>query len=328
MRVLKFGGKSLSTIEKTQKLCKYIKKIYKNDKKIIIVVSAAGNTTNNLINIARQYGDNNNTPREIAKLLSTGETQSASLFSIMLNNIGVPAKSFSAHELQITTFGDYLNSNIAYINKKPIIECFEKEIVCVVSGFQGINKNNELTLLGRGGSDTTATALAGIFDITAEIYSDYDGIFSGDPKLFNFKKIKKASYELMIQMAKSGAKVLDSKSVEVAKKFNIGIVSKSSSFPEKQGSLISEVESDFISISTIEHLSQISINFSNNSKLKFIIKNVLSSLDNQKFYNLIIKQNKISFYVLSSDSIKIIGILSKKLNLLKQNHKIKNQQIR
>lgn len=317
MRVLKFGGKSLSSVEKTQKICKYIKKIYKNDKKLIIVVSAIGSTTDTLTSIANTYGDTNLCPNELAKLLSTGETQSSALFSIMLNSMGVPSKSFSAYDLKISTFGDPLNSKIAYINKSKILNELNKNTVAVVAGFQGINKQNEITLLGRGGSDTTAAALAAIFNTTAEIYSDYDGIFAGDPRLFEFKKIKAASHSIMIQMAKAGAKVLDPRAVKIAKDFNINILSKSSIKPEGKGSLISNIESDVVSISTIDHLSQITINFSNEEKIKFLVKNVIYSLNGIKFYNLSLKQNKITFLIETQNKLKVVGEISKKLNLLK-----------
>ena len=319
MRVLKFGGKSLSSIEKTQKICKNIQKIYKNEKKLIIVVSAIGSTTDNLTELAKQYGDISKTPREVAKLLSIGEIKSASLFAIMLNSLNVPAKSFSAYDLNISTFGDILNSRIAYINKQPIVNCLKTNTVAVVAGFQGINQNNDITLLGRGGSDTTATALAAIFNTKAEIYSDFNGVFMGDPRILNFKKIKIASFDVMLKMAKAGARVLDSRAVQIAKDFNIDIVSKSTTAPNNKGTLITNIEKDIISISTIDNMSQITINFSNKLYLKKVVYNVILSLTNIKFYNLTLKEDEISFLINNNQKLKTLSYLSKKLNLLSKN---------
>lgn len=317
MRVLKFGGKSLSSVEKSQKIAKYIKKIYKNDKNLIIVVSAIGKTTDNLLSLSKEYGGENPPDYEVAKLLSTGETQSASLFSILLNKVGVPAKSLSAYDLNISSFGSYTNSRIAYINKQKILDCFKHNQVAVVAGFQGLNKNNEITLLGRGGSDTTAAAIAAIFDSPVEIYSDYNGIFYGDPQFLNYKKLKKANYDLMIKMAESGARVLDSKAIQIAKDFNINIISKGSTEPNKKGSLISAVESNFISVQTIDNLTQITIVFADDNKLKFIVNSVLFCKNNIKIYNLTTNNNKLTFLIESKFKTIFLSQISKKLNLLK-----------
>lgn len=316
MRILKFGGKSLSTIEKTQNICKNIKKIYKKDKKIIIIVSAIGNSTNNLLTLAENYSPKKIQNRELAKLLSTGETISSSLFSMMLNSMNIPSKSFSAYELEIKTFGDPLESRIAYINKSKLNECLNNNIVSVISGFQGINSNNELTTLGRGGSDTTAVAIGAMFDNPVEIYSDYNGIFSGDPKILNFKKLKSASLNIMLKMARAGAKVLDHRAVNLAKDNNVKIISKSSTDFNKKGTEISMLESDIIAISEISPLVKITINFSNPDKLNFIIKNVLSCINNEKFYNFTINFDEISFLINESKRLSILNQLSKKLNIL------------
>ncbi len=317
MRILKFGGKSLSSPEKVQNICKYIKKIYKKDKNIIIIVSAIGKTTDNLINIVSKYSETEPPAGEVAKLLSTGETQSASLFAISLIGQGVPAKSFGAYELEITTFGDTLNSKISYINKKPILDCFKDGIVAVIAGFQGINKNNEITLLGRGGSDTTAAAMGAIFEKDVEIYSDFNGIFSGDPRLFSFKKIKAINYDAMAKLARSGARVLEERATTIAKEFNFNIISKSADTPTLKGTIISNIESDIISISSKDNLCEISIVFTNKTRLRFIVKNVIYCINNVDFYNFICKNNKISFTIKNENKLKIIKELSQKLNLLK-----------
>lgn len=316
MRILKFGGKSLSSPEKTQNICKNIKKIYKKDKKIIIIVSAIANSTDTLLELSKNYSFKSPPKTELAKLLSTGEIVSSSLFSMMLNSIGVPAKSFSAYELEIKTFGDPLDSRIAYINKSKINSCFDKNIVVVVAGFQGINSQNEITTLGRGGSDTTATALGAVFDSPVEIYSDFNGVFSGDPRVLKFKKIKSANYDIMLKMARAGAKVLDHRAVEIAKKYDVKIFSKDSTAFNLKGTEISSVETDIISISEISPLSKITLNFSNPTKLNLMVKNVLSCLNNIKFYNFSINFDEISFCVDTSQKLNIIRTISKKLNIL------------
>ncbi len=318
MKVLKFGGKSLATYEKTQKICKYIKKIYKNDKKLIIVVSAIGNKTNELINLANEYSNNNPCKTELAKLLCTGEIESAALFAMALIHENLPAKSFSALDLDIETFGDPLDSRIAYINKSKLEKELSSGTICVVAGFQGINKDKQLTTLGRGGSDTTAAALAAIFGVDAEIYSDFDGVFAGDPRENNFKKLNQVDYQTMIDMAECGAKVLSARSTEIAKEYNIQIISKSSSAPNKKGTIISSLENDVISLTNQNHLCLITIIFNNRNKLDFIIKNVLLCLKDYNFYNLRVENSKISFLVQSAEKSQIINNVSSKLKILKK----------
>ena len=315
---MKFGGKSLATIEKMQNVCKYIKKIYKNDKKIIVIVSAIGKTTDELIEKANSYSAENPSPRELDVLLSIGETESSALFASMLCSMNVPAKSFQGFQINLETFGAHQNSKIAYLNKKPLLDAMENEQVAVVAGFQGINKLGEITTLGRGGSDTTAVAIASVFDKNVEIYSDFDGVFCGDPRFLNFKKIKKLNYDSMISMAKSGAKVLDFRATKIAKKFNCNIIAKSSAEPTKKGTLVSAIESDFVSIGSIDDLSRISIPFSDKNKIEFILKLVIKEIKQLNFYNLTVENENINFYVEKKNKGIVLSILSKKLNLLKK----------
>jgi len=315
MRILKFGGKSLSTVEKMQNMVKYIKKIYKNEKNIIIVVSAIGQTTDNLLSLAKTYAHTSISSRELDCLLSTGETQSAALMAILLNSIGVHAKSFQAFQLELTTFGAFSNSKIAYLNKQPILDCFKNGEVAVVAGFQGINKNNETTTLGRGGSDTTACALGATFNQNVEIYSDFDGVFSGDPRLFSFKKIKSINYDAMIAMAKAGSKVLDYRATEIAKKFNFDIISKSSTLQNHKGTIVSDIESDIVSISVFDNLCKITIHFTNNNRLKNILNVVLNSLNDINFYNLTVANDNISFFIKQEFRTEVLKKISQKLKL-------------
>lgn len=317
MKIFKFGGKSLADIEKAQNICKYIKKIYKNEKKIIIVVSARGKTTDELLDTAKLYAGKNEYKRELAKLLSTGETQSACLFAMMLNSFGVPAKSFTASELQITTFGDYLASRIANINKSILKNCLDENTVAVVAGFQGINKNGEITTLGRGGSDTTAAAIGAVFDSDVHIFSDFEGVFAGDPRILDFKKLKAVGYNHMISIAENGSKVIDKRATVIAKHFGFDIISKASANPNKKGTVISNIEDDSIAISIIDHLTQVTITFSNEQRLKNISKVVLKQLIKNKFYNFSINLNKIVFCVENEKKTEIISSIAKTLKICK-----------
>ena len=310
MRILKFGGKSLSTPKKVQNVCKYIQKIYKKDKNLIVVVSAMGQTTDNLIVESKLYCTGNALDRELDVLLSTGETKSSALISIMLNHMGVPARSLQGWQIELSTFGAHQYSQIAYINKEKFMECFENHEVAVVAGFQGINKNGDITTLGRGGSDTTACALGAIFGINTEIYSDFDGVFAGDPRLLNFKKIKSISSCTMKNLSKCGAKVIDERAVSIAKKFNLDIISKSSSAPHRLGTTISNIEDDIIAISSKDDLCEISIVFSNISKSKIIIKNVINEINKFDFYNFSVDNSKICFIINKTEKLKIIEMNS------------------
>ncbi len=317
MRVLKFGGKSLSNPEKVYKICKFIKQIYKSDKELVVVVSAMGHTTDNLIKEAKVYSNNAPTPREMDVLLSTGETQSAALFAMALNSISVPAKSLQAFQLQIKTFGAHENSKLTSINKQPLLECFNQNIVAVITGFQGINSEGDTTTLGRGGSDTTACAIAASLNSDVEIYSDFNGVYRGDPRLLNYKKIKHLNYTSMQNLSDHGAKVLASRAIMLAQKHDIKIMAKCASNPHLCGSIISKLEDNIIAITSKENLAQISVVYSDNTNLELIVKNVINCIKSYNFYNLEIKQNTLSFLISMQDYPQIISIISQKLNLLK-----------
>lgn len=317
MRILKFGGKSLSSLQKMKNICRFLKKIYKADKNIIVVVSAMGETTDSLTKLAKEFGYTESCKRELATLLSTGETKSASLLAILLSSINVPAKSLQAFQLQIKTFGDHLNSRISYINKEEILSCFKENKIVVVAGFQGVNSLNETTTLGRGGSDTTAAALGATFDKDVEIYSDFDGVFAGDPKVLNYKKLKSIDYDTMISMAFGGAKVLDARATQIAKDNSIKIHAKSSYALNSSGTIVSDIECDLITISCFDHLTKITITFTNKNNIQYIAKNVINALKDINFSNLTLNSNNLSFFIPQSDKTSVIKSISSKLKLLK-----------
>ena len=317
MRILKFGGKSLETIEKTQKICKYIKKIYKKDQKIIVVVSAMGNTTDKLISCVKNFSIDNPAPRDYDALLSSGENISCSLISIVLNSMGIKAKSFQGWQIKIKTKGGFQNSLVYHIDKRKIEKCLETGTIAVIAGFQGVNRQNEITTLGRGGSDTTACALGATFNTDVELYSDFNGIYTGNPRLKPFKKLNQISIFQMQDMASSGAKVICDRAVSIAANHKINILAKSSTSPQNKGTIINAIETNKIAITEKDNLCQISVIFANESIARNMVKNVFICIKKYKFYNFNTKNNIIEFFVNTEDKSKIIQTISEKFHLLK-----------
>lgn len=233
----KYGGSSVADAEKILGVSKKVSKKVKEGYKVAVVVSAMGKTTDNLISLAKQINPSPNA-RELDMLLATGEQMSASLLSMALHKLKIISKSLNAFQAQISTEGNFNQARIKDFNTKKILQLFSKNDVLVVTGFQGITADGEITTLGRGGSDTSAVALAAALNADCEIYSDVAGIYSTDPKLFSqAKKREFLSYDEMLELSASGAKVLHSRSVEIAKKFNITIYC-GSTFSDEKGSYV------------------------------------------------------------------------------------------
>lgn len=259
--VQKFGGSSVADISKIITVAKRIHKKVRGGNKLAVVVSAMGKTTDNLVNLAKQINPNPDN-RELDMLLSTGEQISAALLSMALHNFKIKSKSLNAFQASIRTEGHFNNARIKDFNSRKILELLEIYDVIVVTGFQGISDEGEITTLGRGGSDTSAVALAAALDCPCEIYSDVAGIYSADPKLYKkAKKIKQISYDEMLELSSAGAKVLHSRSVEIAKKFNITIYC-GSTFSDEEGSFVMSeekiIEKVVVSgISVVENQTQV-----------------------------------------------------------------------
>lgn len=235
--VQKYGGSSVSDAERMRNVAKKIKAKVSNGFKVLAVVSAMGDTTNRLIKLANEVVQKPE-PRELDMLLTTGEQISASLLSMVLNEMGIRAKSVNAFQLKLITTSDFTEAQIKKINKDYIYQSLEKYDVLVVTGFQGITEEGDLTTLGRGGSDTSAVALAAYLNAPCEIYSNYPGIYTVDPKLYpQAKKLKYVTHDEMLEMAALGAKVLHPRSVEIAKKYNVTIYC-ASSFSDEEGSYV------------------------------------------------------------------------------------------
>ncbi|EDU39205.1 aspartate kinase [Clostridium sporogenes] len=222
--VQKYGGTSVATVEKIKNVAKSIVKRKKEGNDIVVVVSAMGHTTDNLINLAK---DISNVPdkRELDALISTGEMVSSSLLSMAIKELGEDAISYTAYQINISTNGQHGKSLINDIDEKKIDKSLKEGKVVVVAGFQGINCDGNITTLGRGGSDTSAVAIAAkLNNAMCEIYTDVDGIYSVDPRVYNkAKKLDYIDYEEMLELSSLGAQVMHSRSIELAEKYNIPI---------------------------------------------------------------------------------------------------------
>ena len=315
MRILKFGGKSLATAEKMQNICQFIKKVYKKDQKLIIVVSAIGNTTDLLLNKSKEFVPHNTFQRELDVLLSCGETISSSLFAMTLNSIGIPAESLQGWQIKINTMGEHQNSLITSIDKRRINECLNNGIVAVISGFQGINKFGDITTLGRGGSDTTASALGATFQTNVELYSDFNGVFCCDPNEQPSKKIQHTTLDRLDYLSQNNAKIISNRAVKIAKEHNISFTLKSSTQPNLKGTSVCSLESNQVSLTTNQNLCEICVYIPEQKKLEFIFKNVLVWLKKYKLYNLTLSCNNIKLLINQSEKSEILKVLSEKLKL-------------
>jgi aspartate kinase len=240
--VQKFGGSSVANPERIQNVARRVSSYKKKGHSLVVVVSAPGDTTDDLLEIADKITQNPSR-RELDMLLSTGEQMSISLLAMALHELGVDAVSFTGAQAGFRTDSSYTRARIVDIRAERVREALKKRKVVIVAGFQGMDSNQEITTLGRGGSDLTAVALAKALKAdTCEIYTDVDGIYTTDPRLVkDAVKIDKISYEEMLELASSGAQVMQSRSIEVAGKFDIPIHVRSS-FKKTEGTWIVKEE--------------------------------------------------------------------------------------
>jgi aspartate kinase len=240
--VQKFGGTSVGSLERIEKVRDRVIESVKKGDRIVVVVSAMSGETNKLVSYAKHFS-NSPEESEVDLLLSSGERVTSSLLSIALNAKGVSATSMSGRNAGIVTDSNHTKARIESIDPKPILDEVEAGKVVIVAGFQGVNENGKVTTLGRGGSDLSAVALAGALKADlCEIYTDVDGIYTTDPRIEpKAKKLEKISYDEMLELASLGAKVLQSRSVEMAKKSNVNLVTRSS-FNNNEGTLITNEE--------------------------------------------------------------------------------------
>lgn len=227
--VQKFGGTSVESTENLFNVCKHITKEYDKGNKVIVVVSAQGKTTDNLLKEAYEINNNPNR-RELDVLLSIGEQITIAKLAICLKKLNYDAISLTGWQIPIKTDNHYGNANILKIN----IDRIQKELlnnkIVLIAGFQGISEeNNDITTLGRGGSDTTAVAIAAAIKADkCDIFKDVDGVYNLDPKINkNTYKYDKISYDEMLSLANSGARILHNKSIQIAKEYSVPICVKS-----------------------------------------------------------------------------------------------------
>ena len=227
--VQKYGGTSVKNAERIKAVASRIKTFVDDGYKVVVVVSAMGKSTDELVELAGQISERAS-QREMDMLLSTGEQVSIALLAIALQEIGVTAISHTGSQIKMFTDGHFSNAKIESISADKLRESLKEHQVVVVAGFQGIDKNENITTLGRGGSDTSAVALAAALECRdCEIYTDVDGVYTADPRIVERPlKLKQISYDGMLELSRLGAGVLHSRSVEFAKKYNVRIHVRSS----------------------------------------------------------------------------------------------------
>ncbi len=238
--VQKYGGTSVGNLDRIRNVAKRIAKRAETGDNIVVVVSAMTGETDRLIQLAQKITSRPN-HREMDMLLSTGERVTIALLAMTLQEMGWPAQSFTGRQVGIVTDNVHSQARIEEIQADRLRDALSKKIIPVVAGFQGINRNSDVTTLGRGGSDTTAVALAAALKADlCEIYTDVDGVYTTDPNIVsNARRMHKISYEEMLEMASLGAKVLQTRSVEFAMKYRVPVCVRTS-FYDRPGTLVTE----------------------------------------------------------------------------------------
>jgi aspartate kinase len=236
--VQKYGGTSVGTVERIQAVAEKISRFLKDGHQIVVVVSAMSGETNRLIGLAKQIHDDP-TPREMDVLVSTGEQVTIALLSMALHKLGVGARSYTGSQVSITTDSSFMKARIEHIDDKAMRADLNEGRVVVVAGFQGVDPQGNITTLGRGGSDTTAVALAAALKADeCQIYTDVDGVYTTDPRVVDSaRRLDRITFEEMLEMASQGSKVLQIRSVEFAGKYNVPL-RVLHSFQEGPGTLI------------------------------------------------------------------------------------------
>ncbi len=239
--VQKFGGSSVANAERVMNVAGRIVDTYKEGNSVVVVVSAQGDTTDELIEKAKEINPAAS-KREMDMLLSTGEQISISLLAMAIQKLGYPVVSLTGWQIGMKTDSNYGGARISKIDGERIRKELDSNHIVIVAGFQGINKYDDITTLGRGGSDTSAVAIAAALRADmCEIYTDVDGVFTTDPRIVkNAKKLESISYDEMLELASLGANVLHNRSVEMAKKYNVNLTVRSS-LNKNPGTVVKEV---------------------------------------------------------------------------------------
>ena len=249
--VKKFGGSSVADLECMKKVRTKVLDAVKQGYKVVVVLSASSGQTNKLVEMAYQWSDEPN-PAEYDALLATGEQESVALFSMLLNDAGIKARSYLGFQIPILTDNTYTSARIVSIEAGQFLQELKRYDVIVMAGFQGYSMENRITTLGRGGSDTSAVAIAAALsaelgeNVDCHIYTDVDGVYTTDPRVVpQAKKIDKISYDEMLEMASMGSKVLQIRSVEFAKKYKVPVWVRST-FTNNPGTLVTQEDEDMM----------------------------------------------------------------------------------
>jgi len=242
--VQKFGGTSVANIEKIKNVAAKAIREKNAGHDVVVVLSAMAGETNRLIDLAHSATESPD-EREYDSLISTGEQVTITLLAIVLNSMGYRARSFLGFQVKILTDKAYKKARISLIDTDVIQKEIKKGTIVVVAGFQGVDEDNNITTLGRGGSDTSAVALAAALNAErCDIFTDVDGVYTTDPNICaKARRLDKISYDEMLEMAMTGAKVLQPRSVEMAKKYDVPVYVKSS-FSDEGGTLVTKEDKD------------------------------------------------------------------------------------
>jgi aspartate kinase len=241
--VQKYGGSSVADIDRVKKVAEKIVERAKGGSRVVVVVSAMGKTTDELIKMAGKITSSPN-ERELDMLISTGEQVSIALLTMAIHSLGWEAISFTGMQAGIVTNAAHTRAKVTAVNHKKIKSALERGKIIIVAGFQGMDANGDITTLGRGGSDTTAIALAAQLEADGcEIYTDVDGVYTADPRIVpSARRIQTISYDEMAEMASLGARVMHYRAIDLARNYKVKIIVKSSFVPG-EGTLIKEVDS-------------------------------------------------------------------------------------
>ena len=242
--VKKFGGSSVANAERVFNVARIITEDYKKGNDVVVVVSAQGDTTDDLIAKAVEINPGNRSKREMDMLLAAGEQISIALLAMAIEKLGFPVVSLLGWQAGFMTDSKYSVARIKNVNPERLRNELDKRNIVIVAGFQGINKYDDVTTLGRGGSDTSAVAIAATLKADlCQIYTDVDGVYTADPrKIKGAKKLDEITYDEMLELATLGAQVLNNRSVEMAKKYNVEL-EVLSSLEQKPGTIVKEATS-------------------------------------------------------------------------------------
>lgn len=322
--VQKYGGTSVENKTKLEIVCNRIIQSIQKGKKLVVVVSAQGKTTNKLIDTAYEYSKKPS-KRDLDLLLTTGELQTVALLSMMLNEKGYPSIGLTGEQAGIITDSNYGNAKIKTIYSENILKYLNENLIVIVAGFQGIDKFGNITTLGRGGSDLSAVALASSLKAKkCEIFTDVDGIYTADPRIIKKSKLlKHISYDEMLEAATAGAKVLHNRSVNVAKKHKLKIYVKNSA-SNNSGSIVNfKFEKESSSKNLEANLVKFLTKNDNVSKITIIGDMLITEKD--VAFNIfdVAKEQNIEIYMISFSelSVNLVVDTSKAEDFMKELHK-------